>query len=346
MIARTCSLAWALAGALALGGGTAAAAVDGPKVSWKLATWGKPRAYTKGLETIKEYVEKETNGKFSITIGYESFGGPKELLDLVKVGALEASSMCSSYHPEKTPAYGVLDLPFLPIADLDVQQQVHDAVHKHPIILNEFGGWNAMPFMSGLLPQYEFIGKGKPPRTLEDFKGMRVRAIGGIGGAMKALGAVPTSVDATEVYTSMERGTVDAASFPSTYAHGSYKIYEIGNWFTTNLSPGTQACPLVLNIDAWKKLPPQYQQLLQDAKGPAYKALKAAYAAADEKFIPLFKQKLEFVTYTEADLEQFRKVGAQPVWEAWVKEREAQGIPGRELLDFVLQQAGAASKKS
>lgn len=340
------TLAMAVALAFGLGAGAAAAAVDGPKVTWKLATWGKPRAYTKGLETIKEYVEKESNGNFSITIGYESFGGPKELLDLLKVGALEATSMCSSYHPEKTPAYGVLDLPFLPITDAEVQQRVHDAVHKHPAILNEFAGWNAMPFMSGLLPQYEFIGKGKPPKTLADWKGMRVRAIGGIGGAMKALGAVPTSVDATEVYTSMERGTVDAASFPSTYAHGSYKTYEIGKWFTANLAPGTQACPLVINIDAWKKLPPQYQKLLTDARPIAYKNLKAAYGVADDKFIPLFKQKLEFVTYSDKDLDQFRKIGAQPVWDAWIKEREAQGIPGKELLDFVMSQAKAASKKS
>jgi TRAP-type C4-dicarboxylate transport system substrate-binding protein len=339
-------LAVALAGALTLGAGAAAAAVDGPKVTWRLATWGKPRAYTKGLETVKEYVEKETDGKFSITIGYESFGGPKELLDLLKVGALEATSMCSSYHPEKTPAYGVLDLPFLPITDADVQQIVHDAVHKHPIILNEFAGWNAMPFLSGLLPQYEFIGRSDAPKTLEGWKGLRVRAIGGIGAAMKALGAVPTSVPATEVYTSMERGTVDAVSFPSTYAHGSYKTYEIGKWFTSNMAPGTQACPLLLNIDAWKKLPPQYQKVLNDSRAPAYKNLKAAYGEADDKFIPLFKKKLEFITYSDAEIDKFRKIGAQPVWDEWVKEREAQGIPGKELLDFVLTQAKAAAKKS
>ena len=340
-------LAVALAAALSFGAGTAAAAVDGPKVSWKLATWGKPRAYTKGLETVKEYVEKETGGNFSITIGYESFGGPKELLDLLKIGALEMTSICSSYHPEKTPAYGVLDLPFLPITDADVQQRVHDAVHKHPIILNEFAGWNAMPFMSGLLPQYEFVGRGKPPKSLEDFKGMRVRAIGGIGGAMKALGAVPTSVDATEVYTSMERGTVDAASFPSTYAHGSYKTYELGDWFTSNMAPGTQACPLVVNLDAWKKLPPQYQKVMTDAKAPAYAKLKTAYKAADDKFIPLFKKEgLEFITYSDADLAKFREIGAQPVWDEWVKQREAQGIPGKELLDAVMNAAKAAGKKS
>lgn len=337
-------LAAAVAGALMLGAGAAGAAVDGPKVEWRLGTWGKPRAFTTGLETVKDYVEKETGGNFTITIGYEAFGGPKELLDLLKVGAIEATTICSSYHPEKTPAYGVLDLPFLPITDADVQQRVHDAVHKHPAILNEFAGWNAMPFMSGLLPQYEFIGRGEPPKTLEGWEGMRVRAIGGIGAAMKKLGAVPTSVPATEVYTSLERGTVDAVSFPSTYAHGSYKTYEIGDWFTSNMAPGTQACPLLFNIDAWKKLPEQYKKVLTDARPVAYEALKAAYGKADAKFIPLFKKKLEFITYSDAEIDKFRKIGAKPVWDAWVKEREAQGIPGQELLDFVLEQAKAAAK--
>jgi len=347
MIHMKAPLAVSLAAVLGFGASVAMAAVDGPKVTWKLATWGKPRAYTAGLETVKAYVEEQTGGKFSVTIGYESFGGPKELLDLVKVGALEMSSMCSAYHPEKTPAYGVLDLPFLPISNFDTQQSVHETIHKHPIILNEFAGWNAFPYMSGLLPQYEFIGKGKPPKSLDDWKGLRVRAIGGIGDAMKRLGAVPTSVDATEVYTSMERGTVDGASFPSTYAHGSYKIYELGNWFTANMAPGTQACPLVVNIDAWKKLPAQYQKVLMDAKTPAYAKLKAAYKVADDKFIPLFKQKkLEFVTYSEADLAKFRSVGAKPVWDEWVKQREAQGIPGKELLDAVMNAAKSADKKS
>ena len=123
----------------------------------------------------------------------------------------------------------------------DVQWKVHEAYHKHPYIQKEMSKWNAIYYTSNLLPQYEFIGRGKPPKTLADWKGMRVRAIGGIGDAMRNLGAVPTSVDATEVYTSLERGAVDAVSFPSTYAHGSYKTYEIGKWFTANLAPGTQA---------------------------------------------------------------------------------------------------------
>jgi TRAP-type C4-dicarboxylate transport system substrate-binding protein len=321
-----------------------AQAVDGPKVDWKLATWGKPRAFTKGVEGLAKHLAERTGGKFTITIGYGTFGGEKEILDILSAGGLQMTMMCSSYHPDKHPAYTGLDLPFLPMPDFNVQWAVHDAYHAHPYIQQELGKWNAMPYSSNLLPQYEFIGKGKAPKTLADFKGMRVRAIGGIGDAMRNIGAVPTSVPATEVYTSLERGTVDAVSFPSTYAHASYKTHEIGSWFTSNLTPGTQACPTVINKNAWASLPPQYQKLVTEFRPKVKEVLVAAYTAADEKNLPLFKRKLEFVNYSAAELAEFRKAGAQPVWDKWVAETSAKGAPAKELLELILKTAAAAKK--
>jgi TRAP-type C4-dicarboxylate transport system substrate-binding protein len=145
----------------------------------------------------------------------------------------------------------------------------------------------------------------------------------------------------------MERGTVDAASFPSTYAHVSYKIYEVGKWYTMNMSPGTQACPTLLNKDAWAKLPDQYKPLFDEIK-PRYKeVLVKGYADADAKAIPLFKQKkLELITYSEQDLQSFRKIGAQPVWDKWVEDMSAKGIPAKELLDLIMKTATDGQKKS
>jgi len=315
--------------------------VDGPKVEWKLATWGKPRAFTAGIETLAKHVKERTGGKFNITIGYSTFGGEKEILDILNSGGLQMTTICSSYHPDKHPAYTGLDLPFLPLPDFDTQWAVHDAYHAHPYIQKELAGWNAMPYSSNLLPQYEFIGKGKSPKSLADFKGMRVRAIGGIGAAMKNIGAVPTSVPATEVYTSIERGTVEAASFPSTYAHAAYKIHEVGSWFTTNLAPGTQACPTLINRNAWAQIPAQYQKLFEDARPMVKQALVKAYGAADTKNLPLFKRRLDFVTYSPAELAKFHELGAKPVWDAWVAEMSAKGVPARELLDLIFASAKA-----
>jgi TRAP-type C4-dicarboxylate transport system substrate-binding protein len=333
--------ATAIAAALVLGWSAAATAqtVDGPRVEWKLAMWGKPRALTQGIETLKKHVEERTGGKFTINIGYESYGGPKEFLDLLKIGAIQAAVVCPSYHPDKLPAMGVLDLPFLPLADLDAQTKAHEAVLAHPAILKEFAGWNTRPYMTTLVPQYEFVGKGKVPKSIDDFKGMRVRALGGLGEAMRRIGAVPTTVDATEVYTALERGTVDAVSFPTTYAHQSYKTYEIGKWYTENLSPGTVGCPTVFNIDAWNKLPPAYKALTEEAKPMGYANMKAAYKSADEKNIPLFKRTLTFVKFSDADLEKFREFGGKPVWDDWAAKAQASGLPGKELIDLVIKTA-------
>ncbi|MBL8380670.1 MAG: TRAP transporter substrate-binding protein DctP [Burkholderiales bacterium] len=319
--------------------------VDGPKVEWKFGSWGKPRAITAGIELMAKTVAERTGGKFTITIGWGTFGGERELLDILNAGGLQATLMCSSYHPEKTPAYTALDLPFLPLPDFETQWAVHDAFHAHPVIQAELAKWNANIYSANLLPQYEFIGKGKPPKTLADFKGMRVRALGGLGDAMRNIGAVPTTVPPTEVYTALERGTLDAVSFPTTYAHLSYKTHEIGNWYTTNMAPGTVACPTLFNRNAWAQLPPQYQKIIMDMRTQVRDALINAYRQNDEKNVPLFKRRLNFITYTPAELAEFRKAGAQPVWDKWVAEMSARGIPAKELLQLIFDTSAKAQKK-
>ena len=347
MRVRALLAAFIIAPAFAVVSSADAQTVQGPKVTWKVGAWGKPRAASKGVDFLAAYVKEQTGGNFTINVGYGSYGEPKELLDLLSVGALEATNMCSSYHPEKHPAYTSLDLPFLPFPNADVQEKVHEKFHQHPYIKQEIAKWKGFFFMSTLLPQYEFIGRGNAPKKLSDWKGLRVRAIGGIGAAMAKVGAVPTSVDATEVYNLLERGAVDAASFPSTYAHGSYRTYEVGKWFTTNLSPGTQSCPVVIGIEAWNKLPKQYQELLEKGKVLAYVEQKKAYGTADEHFLAEFKKKkLEFIVYTKEELEQFQKVGGKPVWDEWVAEKSKQGIPAQELLDLILDTAKAVAPKS
>ncbi|WP_025900000.1 C4-dicarboxylate TRAP transporter substrate-binding protein [Sneathiella glossodoripedis] len=322
-------------------GASAAEMVDGPSVKWNLSVWGKQRAFTAGIEEISKYVDERTGGKFKIKIHYgEALSKSRENLDGISLGAFQMAMFCSAYHPDKNPTLSGLDLPFLPFPNLRTQAKVHEAYYAHPAVEKDLARWNAKLLMSSLLPQYEFTGVGKPPLTLDDWKGMRVRALGGIGKAMTKLGAIPTTVTASEVYTSLERGTVDAASFPFTYAHVAYKLTDIGKWHTSNLSPGANNCPVVVNIPAYNELPDQYKTLLEEAKTPAYESLFVAYEKADAKNFPLMKEKgLQSIKYTDAELDEFRKVGAKPVWDDWIKEMAEKDINGQELLDLILTTA-------
>jgi TRAP-type C4-dicarboxylate transport system substrate-binding protein len=348
-VAAVVTTAGVVAGTLALSVAAsveATAKVDGPKVAWHLSTWGPPRALTAGIEAMSKLVEQETGGNFTIKIHYGGeLSKPADNLDNIKLGAFDMAQICTGYHPGKNPSVMVLDLPGLPVADFKVQQMVHEALFKHPAIVAEFKKWNAALFMSALQPQSEIMGVGDPPTKMEDYKGMRLRALGGTGAAMKNLGAVPTSVPAPEVYQALERGVFRAVAFPSTYAFASYKIAEIGKWYTTNLAPGANGCPTILSLASWSKLPKQYQELMEKNKDTFYAAIIAAHGTLDKKNLAEWEKKgLKSITYSDAELAKFEAQGAKPVWTQWVKDNAAKGVPAQELLDLALAEAKKAKK--
>jgi TRAP-type mannitol/chloroaromatic compound transport system substrate-binding protein len=321
-----------------------AAEVNGPKVEWKFSTWGNPRAFTKGIEVLADVVSKKTDGNFTIRIGYgESFSKDRENLDGIKLGALDGAHFCNFYHPGKNPAFMVFSLPFLPLGDWQVSLKTREAVFRHPALVADMDRWNAIAYASTLLPQYEFLGRGAPPYKLSDWKGRRVRAGGGLGDAMQILGAIKTTTTATEVYTSMQRGTMDAASFPFTYAQVAYKINEVSDWYTTNMSPGTSECPIVFSKSSWEKLPEQYRKLIIDAKDAVNKAQIDAYVNIDKKNLPMLAKTLKPVTYSEGQLEDFRKIAGKPVWDKWVAENKGK-FDAQGVLDLLLKTAQQASR--
>ena len=320
----------------------AQAKVDGPEVKWRFSTWGKRRAFTEGPEHIAKRIAEETGGKFTMKIFYGAqLSKSKEHLDGLKINAFDAGTFCNFYHPGKNPAFMVFSLPFLPLADAKVSAYVRNKLFQHPALKADMDRWNAIAYMSTLLPQYEFLGKGKPPLKLEDWKGMRVRAGGGIGDAMVKLGATKMTVTAVEIYTTMQRGAMDAVSLPFTYAHQSYKTPEISTWYTSNLAPGTSECPITLNKTSYDKLPPQYKQLLQDLKPEVNEVYFKVYEAADKKNIPMFEKKMQKITYTDAELKRFKAVAGKPVWDDWVAKNKGK-FDAQGVLDAVFKFAKEA----
>ncbi|MCP1335460.1 TRAP transporter substrate-binding protein DctP [Futiania mangrovi] len=341
---KSTALSVALASAIALSLPALAQTVDGPTVEWNISTWGNKRAFTAGMEKTAELVAERTGGKFTMKIHYgEALSKSRENLDGLSIGAFQGASVCGFYHPGKNPAWSVLTLPFLPFSDWNVSRTVRDNMMKHPALVADMDRWNAISYMSGLIPPNEAMGRGKPPATLSDWKGMRVRAGGGLGDAMEILGAVPTTVPAPDVYTSLERGTIEAAVFPFTYAFSAYKLPEISTWYTSNMSLGVTECWIVFGKTAYGNLPQQYKDLLEDIKDAAYEAQIAAYVDIDKKNVPVFREKLQELVYTDEQLAELRRVAGQPVWDKWVAENQDK-FDARGLLDALLAEIEKAQK--
>ena len=180
---------------------------------WNVSVWGKRRAFTEHVHKLGELLDQKTNGEFTLNISYGGLSKNRENLDGISIGAFEMAQFCAGYHADKNRVVTVLELPFLGVENLAQEVAVSAAVYAHPAATEEMAQWNAKLLMTSPMPQYNLVGTGEARSTLADFEGMRVRATGGLGKAFEAVGAVPTSVTATEAYQAMEGGVVDTVAF-------------------------------------------------------------------------------------------------------------------------------------
>lgn len=311
---------------------------------WNVSLWGKRRAFTEHVEKLAELVSEKTGGDFTLNISYGGLSKNRENLDGISIGAFEMAQFCAGYHADKNPSITVLELPFLGVSSLEEERKVSMALYQHPAAVADLARWNATLLMPSPLPQYNIVGVGDAPKTLADFEGLSVRATGGIGKAMEAVNAVPTSMSATEVRQAMDSGVVKAVSF-APHAHMSFGTVESAKWWTTNLNPGTVNCPVVANTDALDALSDEHREALLGSIDEALDHYIEAYNSKTmSAWGPLLEEKgIEQITYSDSELTAFKDKVAGPASAAWVEANTAKGLPAQELLDFVTGMIGQGS---
>lgn len=322
---------FAVAGAMALSAGAAQA----QDITWDLALFGSP-AFRVAGEAFAGYVNENSGGKMEITVHNGTLSPSTEILDNVSIGAFELGYVISSYHPGKNPLISVLDLPFLPIETMEERRDLSEALFQHEAVAKEFAGWNAVPIMTVVLPNYEIMGKGEAPQKLEDFSGMRIKATSGIGDALALYGVSLVPLSGSEQYNALQTGVIDAASATPS-GLGGWKLYEISDWYTVGMEAGSAHVTMVGNAAAYEALPDDMKALINEAKAFAYSESIKAQSEAGASYEPeLVSRGLVRVDIPTDMVAQLRSEAAKPVWDAYVKDLEAKGLPGSEMLDFVL----------
>jgi TRAP-type C4-dicarboxylate transport system substrate-binding protein len=252
--------------------------------------------------------------------------------------------MCAGYYPNKFPLLTVMELPFLPPRRTEDNAPVNHAVLTHPLIVKEMASrWNIKYFSPIVLPPYEFMGNRKIA-SVADMKGVKMRITGLNAKALQAFGAVPTMVTAPEAYEALERGTIDSFGFPYSVSFGSYKLYEVSKFTTEGLAMSGFLCFHGASLSAWNKLPDNLKAKLPQAQDLAVKAMLKAYKEADAKWIPIFKQKLQVNEFPESERDKLI-AASHPIWDAWAKDQESAGRPGKLILDFVKAEVAKVKAK-
>ncbi len=160
----------------------------------------------------------------------------------------------------------------------------------------------------------------KKINTVDDFKGLKIRIPGLAGKVYSKAGAAVVLLPPGEIYTALERGTIDAAEFIGPHDdlklgfQNAARYYYYPGWHEA-----TSIAEFSFNKKAYDGLPAEYRRALDHAASVILAASDAEYfvknATGLQRLNTEFKTKVELIKFPDAVLDGARKVSAQVMQE-------------------------------
>jgi TRAP-type transport system periplasmic protein len=284
------------------------------------------------LKDFGKDIETKTNGRVKV----DFFPGgtltpPNQTYDGVLKDIVDMGESSFAITPGRFPAMEVLDLPSGAKNSVNMTKMANEFYKKFKP--KELDAVKVL-FLTAPSPQY-FHTK-KPVRKLEDLKGMKVRCAGGaVVNLVKALGAVPVVMPASDVYDALSKGVMEGVVVPWA-AVGQFKFYEVVNYTTVNrLTSVSSVGYIVMNKSKWDSLPPDVQKIIEQL-GDEYAGKMAVIW--DEKDAESIKAaaayKHQTINLSDAEEERWAKEAA-PLYDAYIKEKGAKGVPAADEVAWI-----------
>jgi TRAP-type C4-dicarboxylate transport system substrate-binding protein len=124
---------------------------------------------------------------------------------------------------------------------------------------HELSGLRVLAVQGGSLPGV--FTRERAVRSLEDLRGLRLRAPTELLGILKTLGADPVHLPMSEVYSALAKGVIDGVIAPSDTLKALH-FAEVGHYFTQLAIPRGAYPARAISLRALQRLPPDLQQLL------------------------------------------------------------------------------------
>jgi TRAP-type mannitol/chloroaromatic compound transport system substrate-binding protein len=120
----------------------------------------------------------------------------------------------------------------------------------------------------------------KEIKTLKDLKGLKFRIAGFAGRIMERMGVVPQNLPGGEVYTALEKGTIDAAEWVGPYDDQKLGFQKVAPfYYYPGFWEGSAQIDFFVNQKAWDALPAEYKAIVEAASAQAHIEVQARYDA-------------------------------------------------------------------
>lgn len=270
--------------------------------------------YQYGSERFAELVSEKTGGRIAVEVYPASqIASGAKAIEFVQMGTLDIALESTMAAENFIPEIGVLNLPFLfedaeqafSVLDGEVGQELQAAA--------EAKGFKILCWMYNGFR--DISTSVKPITGPEDLKGLKIRVPESqvFLKTFEAMGAVPTPMAVSEVFTAMQLKTVDGQENP-TAVFVNNKYNEVNDYYSVTHHIFT-AEPLIMNLDKFNALNTEDQTALLEAAQEAAVYQRQLAIDSAESELQQIKDAGVNVNVVE-DMSSF-KTAVQPVYDTF-----------------------------
>lgn len=340
-----------LKGGLAAGSVLAAAGLGAPHVASAQAAGTTWRVQTSwpggiGLQIFKDWcasIVEKTGGELAFQgFGAKDVVGDFQLFDAVKNGVLQAMNPFTIYWAGRMPAS-----VFLTSYPLGLRNPHEWDVFFYGLggleIARELFAKHDMHYVGPIQHGPNVIHSKVPIRSLEDFRGRKMRLPGGmVAEVFQDIGAKTTLMPGSDVFAALEKGTIDVADYTGpavNYALGFHQVtrfISLGPPGFMSLYQPVDLMDLTVGNKAWRALSPQMKQFVEMEVQVYSIHHHAMIQKADQESWPKYEAAGTRVTrLSEEDVDEFTKV-AIPRWFLWANKDKNAARVFKIQLDYMM----------
>ncbi len=310
------------------------------KYEWTFQSSDQPGIFMFQMaESYGKWLSEMSDGQIKLSVAPTgSVVQYNETLDAVSSGILQGEFTDPSYFAGHDPAFGLIGntvgafghpseaLKFLNYGGgKEIFQKLYDKYNVHLVGI--------------VITGVEAFVSSKPLNGVADLKGLKMRAPEGmVQKVFAAAGAAPVNLPGSEVYTSLEKGVIDAADYTLFSVNHKQGMHKIGKY---PVFPGFHSMPLqvvTINKDIWNALPKKIQTMMET--GVWRLATEVFFQYEMQDLEAAAKARAEGIQISDWPLEErakFRNI-ARAQWESITKQSPIAKEYADALVQFMQSQ--------
>lgn len=290
-----------------------------------------PSAQSKLCEEFIQELESRTGGKIKVNYfpGGSLLKSPA-ILQGIETGITDIGFSHIEYTPGRFPVTEVAELPLGYPTAWVACQIMNDFINKF-----QPKEWDSVQILWMHANGPSQLLTKKPVRTLEDLKGMRIRAPGRMGEVISALGAAPAATPIMETYDGLAKGVLDGA-FVAGEAVKTFRFGEVCKFVTDSWYVGpSYPFYVAMNKKKYEALPPDLRVIFDHLCGEYKERMSLVWNAIDFAGRNFGVEKgVEYIDLSKDEFDKFAKA-VEPLIDAYVKNMVSAGHSESDVRGWI-----------